>query len=621
MGYSVGLDIGIGSVGSAVVLLDEKDEPFRIYKMASRVFDKAENTDGSSLAEPRRTYRGNRRRLRRRRYRKERIRHLLQESVGVSEEYIFGLYAKNTARTDIYEIRTKALDEKLERDDFIRLLIHLSQRRGFKSNRKVEFHDKASEEGALLSAIKSNTILFEEKDYRTIGEMLYKDEKFAANKRNKSASYSNTFSRKQYEDEIKLIFKKQRECENGYATKELEDSYLKIYLGQRNSDDGPGGNSPYGGNQIEKMLGKCTFEVDEPRAVKAAYSFEYFNLLSKINAMKIVKNNVKRSLTEEERKAVTNLAFKKKSITYSSIRKELNLPDNELFNISYNDSEFEKTEKKTRFNYLVAYHTFKDAYGGCFSSWRVDKMNCLAYALSVYKTDEKISEYLGNNGFDKQEIEIALTLPLFNKTAKLSIKALDKINPYLEQGMLYNEACEAAGYDFRKNEKSLRKFLPANPKDAPELDEINNPVVRRAVSQTIKVINAIIREMGESPTFVKIELARDLSRNYKDRKEMEKLQKENQSKNDKMMEELKESFGMISPTGLDLVKYKLWKEQDGRCPYSLELIEAGRLFDIGYADIDHIIPYSLSFDDSYNNKVLVKASENSKKEIVCRCSI
>ena len=156
-------------------------------------------------------------------------------------------------------------------------------------------------------------------------------------------------------------------------------------------------------------------------------------------------------------------------------------------------------------------------------------------------------------------------------------------------------------------------YLPAHEKEAPELDDITNPVVRRAISQTIKVINALIREMGESPCFVNIELARELSKNKAERSKIEKGQKENQARNDRIMERLKKEFGLLSPTGQDLIKLKLWEEQDGICPYSLKPIKIEKLFDVGYTDIDHIIPYSLSFDDTYINKVLVMSSENRQK--------
>lgn len=614
MKYSIGLDIGITSIGYAVMLLDDDDQPCRIMKMGSRIFDAAENSkDGSSLAAPRRENRGMRRRLRRKRFRKERIKSLIEQSGIMNVEEIDNMYQTTVKQPDIYEIRCRALDSLLNKEEFVRLLIHLSQRRGFKSNRKADSQNKKSEAGALLSAVEENKKLLKSKGYRTIGEMLYKDEKFADCKRNKADSYSNTFARQDYSDEINLIFNKQREFGNTFASENFENDFLEIYLSQRSFDDGPGGESIYGGNLIEKMLGKCTFEKDELRAVKASFSFEYFNLLSKVNAIKIISSEGKRALTENERNKIINLAFNKNSITYKSLRKELKLSDSEHFNISYSEKSVEETEKKTKFTYLNAYHTFKKAYGESFVQWSTDKKNDLAYALSVYKNDNKVIAYLMENDFNDAEIQIALTLPSFSKTGNLSVKALEKIIPFLEQGQLYNEACLSAGYNFKADEQSKGKYLPANPETAVELCDLTNPVVRRAVSQTIKVINAIIREFEDSPVFVNIELARELSKNFKDRKKIEKLQKENQAENERIVKRLRNEFNLLKPTGQDIIKFKLWEEQDGICPYSLKSISIDRLFEIGYTDIDHIVPYSISFDDTYSNKVLVLSSENRQK--------
>ncbi len=617
MRYSIGLDIGITSVGFAVVMLDDNDMPCKILNMGSRIFDAAENPkDGSSLALPRREARGARRRLRRRRFRKERIRTLIAESGIATLDEIDAIYNSENVLSDIYQIRCEALDRCLSKEEFVRLLIHLSQRRGFKSNRKIDAEDKKSDAGALTSAVEANNSLLEEKGYRTIGEMLFKDEKFAVNKRNKAESYAGTFSRQNFHDEIKAVFEAQRAHKNPYATEALENAYLEIYLSQRPFDAGPGAPSPYGGNQIEKMLGKCSFEHEEYRAVKASFSAEYFNLLSKINSLKLVENGKKRPLTKAERDKILKLAFDKKAITYKSLRKELCLTDSTRFNISYNSKDklsYEEVEAKTKFEYLNAYHSFKKAYGSVFVAWSTEKKNALAYALTVFKNDEKIIAHLTEHGFDDNEIKVALTLPSFTKTSNLSVKALDKLIPHLESGLMYNEACDKAGYNFKANDKSLSMYLPAHPSQAPELEDISNPVVRRAVSQTIKVINSIIRSMGTSPVFLNLELGRELSKNFKDRKSMENGQKDNQAKNERIMERLKKEFGIISPTGLDLVRLRLWEEQDGICPYSLKRIEIGKLFDVGYTDIDHIIPYSISFDDTSNNKVLVLSSENRQK--------
>lgn len=639
MKYGIGLDIGIASVGSCIMQLDDNNEPIKILKLSSRVFETAENQkDGSSLAAVRRENRGIRRVLRRRRHRKERIRSLICRCMGIDNDYIGSIYSTEDL-TDIYQIRCEALDRLLGKDEFIRLLIHFSQRRGFKSNRKADAKnaDSKSEEGALLSAVKTNSELMQSKGYRTIGEMIFKDEKFSEFKRNKGGKCTNTFLRSDYEKEIRLIFKTQRSFSNRYATEELEEGFLGILMGQRSFDEGPGAGK-YAGSQIEKMLKHCTFEPDEIRAPKAAFSFEYFSLLSKINSVKILSGSVKRALTEDERRIIKELAFKQKELSFASLRKALGLSDDETFNISYASVDKAKkkdpakpyaarneVEKKTKFNYLKAYHVFKKSYGDVFDTWNTSKRNDLAYILTVYKTDVNITTNLSEKGFSEDEIETALTIPTFAKFGNLSCKAMDKMIPYLEEGYLYNEAAAKAGYNFKADDKCASMYLPTRAHippehrrspdqvEAPELDDIVNPVVRRSVSQTIKVINAIIREMGESPVYVNIELARELSKNHDERKKIENENEKNRKRNDAVMERLRTEFHLASPGGQDLIKLRLWEDQQGFCLYSGKTISIERLFEPGFCEIDHIVPYSISYDDSYNNKALVLAKENQDK--------
>ena len=79
MGYRIGLDIGITSVGWSVIEDDSNGNPIRIIDLGSRIFDAAEKPkDGSPLAKERRDARGLRRRLRRKKYRVERTKRLLE---------------------------------------------------------------------------------------------------------------------------------------------------------------------------------------------------------------------------------------------------------------------------------------------------------------------------------------------------------------------------------------------------------------------------------------------------------------------------------------------------------------------------------------------------------------
>lgn len=615
MKYGIGLDCGITSVGFSVMELNSKDEPVRIIKLGSRIFDRAENPkDGSSLALPRREARGARRRIRRHQHRLDRIRYMLISENILSQDELDNLFSGQLV--DIYELRTKALDQPLTNKEFARVLINLAQRRGFKSNRKVDAKDKKNDAGKLLNAVTANAQLMADKGYRTVGEMLYKDEAYSKYKRNKGEDYQNTVSRYMIEDEIKKIFEAQRSFSKSFASENIEEKYSSIVLSQRPFDLGPGeGNenspSPYFGNQIEKMIGNCTLIPEEKRAAKASYSFQLFSLLQNINNITLVDDSGnKRALTDEERSTVKELCFKTKSVTYSSIRKKLGISSEYRFtHLSYGDKDISEVEK-AKFEYLKAYHQMKAILNDTINSLSIDELDEIDYIFSVHKTDDAILKALNETTIDKSLFSLLLELPEFRGFGHISTKACKMIIPYLEQGMVYSDACASAGIEFKGHNAKKQALLPSG---SYHLEEITNPVVKRAVSQTIKVVNSIIREQGHSPVYLNIELARELSKNKSERDAIEKQQQNNRAVNEKIIKEIEENFPGVKPTGQNIVKLKLWHEQDGVDPYSLNKIEYGRLFDDGYVDVDHIIPYSISFDDSYNNKVLTFSKENRQK--------
>ena len=609
--YAIGLDVGITSVGWSVVEL-KNDKPCQIIGMGSRIFDAAEHPKtGASLALPRREARSMRRRIRRFKHRKERIRDLLVKSDVVTEEELSHLYDK--IDEDIYALRVRALDEIVTGSELARILIHISQRRGFKSNRK---NAAADEDGKLLAAVSDNKKRMEENQYRTVAEMLLLDPAYAASKRNKGGEYISTVSRDMVEAEVHAIFAAQRALGNPLATKVLEEDYLTILLSQRSFDDGPGKGSPYAGNIIERMIGKCSFEPDEKRAAKASFSFEYFALLEAVNHIQIIYNKVSTPLDADQRKAVIALALQKPDINYTHIRKALALTEEATFNmVYYKDNDKKASETKTKFPYMRSYHKMRKAFNiiskNYFDNIPVEKRNALAEALIRYKTSERLRPVLREAGFTEEEIDAAETLS-FSGTGHLSAKACDKIIPYLEQGMRYNDACEAAGYAFRGHDGTDKAmYLPPIGED--EKNEITSPVVLRSVSQTIKVVNAIIREIGCSPTYINLELAREMSKNFNERNKIRKDQEANRALNERLMDKLRNEFHIVSPTAQDLVKLKLYEEQDGICAYSLKPIPIELLTDDNVVQVDHIVPYSISFDDTYKNKVLVFAKENQDK--------
>lgn len=610
--YAIGLDIGITSVGWAALALDGNERPCGIIGMGSRIFEAAEQPKtGESLAAPRREARSARRRLRRHRHRNERIKNLLVSSGIVTADELSALF--DGQLEDIYALRVKSLDSPVTNTELARILLHISQRRGFRSNRK---NPTTKEDGAILDAVNENIRRMQEHGYRTVGEMFYRDEAFKDRKRNKGGEYITTVKRDMVSDEVRAIFSAQRSFGSAAASEELEARYLDILLSQRSFDEGPGGNSPYGGSQIERMVGKCTFFPDEPRAAKATYSFEYFSLLEKVNHIRIVSGGASAKLTDEQRNRIIELAHTSKDVSYAKIRKALGLSENELFNIRYpNGATTEETEKKEKLGLMKAYHQMRTAIDkaskGRFALMPREQRNAIGTALSLYKTSDKIRAYLENAGLDAVDIAAADSIGSFSKFGHISVKACDMLIPHLEQGMNYNEACAAAGLNFKGHDAGERSMYLHPTED--DYADITSPVVRRAISQTVKVLNAIIRKQGCSPTFINIELAREMSNTFSERNKLKRENDENKAKNERLLERIRTEYGKNNPTGLDLVKLRLYEEQGGVCMYSLKQLSLEKLFAPNYAEVDHIIPYSISFDDSRKNKVLVLTEENRNK--------
>ena len=630
LNYRIGLDIGIASVGWAVLENNTHDEPFRIIDLGVRIFDTAEQPKtGASLALPRREARSARRRLRRRGHRLERIKKLFEAEGLINIEEFEARY-KKTGLPDVYKLRYEGLDRRLTNDELAQVLLHIAKHRGFKSTSKAA--DGAdSDTGEVKKSISANKALMQEKGYRTVGEMIYLDEKFHTDcpwnengyiltPRNKSGDYKHTVLRDMLADEVMEIFKAQRALGNDAATEELERAYLDIMLSQRSFDLGPGAPSKYAMEGFEDRVGLCTFEGKngEKRAPKAAYTSEFFVALEKINHTKIVyADGNTRFFTDDERYAIIALMHRQQTVKYTAVRRAIGLAEEDKFyNLNYSPkSGNKKSPEDTDFVKMENYHKIRKALGEEVVSEHLspDKIKLyddIARILTLYKNDDSRIRRLAEYDIASECYDALLEMSP-SKFHNLSLKAMGKIIPFLLEGNTYDKACELAGDDFRAENNGEKSVLLKGKNITNIVNDITNPVVRRSVSQTIKVINAIILEYG-SPQAVNIELAREMSKDFDERRKIKSDMEAREKENDKVLGRVREY--KPNPTGQDIVKFRLWEEQGGVCLYSGEKIDINDLFSSnGGYDVDHILPYSITFDDSYRNKVLVKAAENRQK--------
>lgn len=591
--YVLGLDIGIASVGAALLAEDH------IINLFVRTFKKAEtDKEGESLNKIRRESRLLRRRLRRRVYRLKKMRRLFKKAGLLQHPNEF---FEQKIYVSPWQLRAEGLDRKLTPLEWANVLYHLVKHRGFQSNRKSELNSDDKETGKMLGSIIENQALLEQKQYRTVGEMAWIDEKFALQKRNKGGQYHHTFARTDLAAELVELFKKQRSFGNSATSFEFEQNVMTLLMERKPMQN------------ILHLIGKCTFEPKELRAPKASYFAERFVWLTKLNNLRIMDMGATRALTAEERQQLLDIPFKKAKLSYKQLRKKLGLTDTEKFiGLAYKD---DKDPESSVLYEAKAFHKLRLSYeqAGLIEQWKKDscspvRLNELAYALTVYKEDAEISEHLKGCGFEDEIIEAVLKVS-FTEFIRLSLKALEKIIPFMETGHRYDEAVIMAGYTHHSQTQKTDRINKIPPIDG---DDITNPVVRRSLNQARKLVNAIVDKYGP-PYAVNIELARDLNKSLDERNKIKREQDKFQTEKKDASKHFVETFGQ-EPKKDDLLKFRLYREQNAQCAYTQKPLDVERIFnEPGYAEIDHALPYSRSFDNSLNNKVLVLGKENRDK--------
>ncbi|WP_291952644.1 type II CRISPR RNA-guided endonuclease Cas9 [Campylobacter sp.] len=219
----LGFDIGIKSIGWAFV---ENNE---LKDCGVRIFTTAENPKTKeSLALPRREARSSRRRLKRRKSRLIALKHIIAKELKLNyKDYMANdgelPKAYEGKLTSPYELRFKALNEKLTPQDLARVVLHIAKHRGYMNKNEKKSSD--NEKGKILSALKINTLKLEK--YQSVGEYFYKEffhkykegTKNFTNIRNKvkinekgqkKVNYENCILASDLEKELKLILEKQK---------------------------------------------------------------------------------------------------------------------------------------------------------------------------------------------------------------------------------------------------------------------------------------------------------------------------------------------------------------------------------------------------------------------------
>lgn len=575
----LGLDIGTNSIGWALVSYQGESHDWRpagLVASGVRVFQEA--VDAKSR-EPknkaRRAARAMRRVLRRRRGRLKALQNLLVSTGLLDSPLIENREDRLNAIGDPYTLRARGLDEDLTREQFARVLMHLCKRRGFKSNRKGDRKD--DDTGKVLIAIHELETAIADSGARTLGEYLSKQ----ATQRNRRTN------RTMYEHEFEVLWTRQRRAHPSLLTESAKLQFYRTIFWQR-----PIGSQSH-------LIGRCSFHPNRRRAARWSLPFQRFRMLQTVNALFVrnPKDGSMRPLAPSERNALLSRLEEQQKMTWGAVRKLLKLHSNERFN-------FEEVDEDG----LLGNRTAAKIHAVLGERWTAlakDKQDELVVELNTIEDEGALLKRLVQGwGFD-DEIAMKLGEASFEPGyASFSMKMLRRVLPHLEQGMIYDKALAAAGYDHAQLERpALKAALPEPP-------HIRNPIVHKALHQVRRLVNAIIKTYGR-PHTIRIELAREAKTGRKERERQDKQKRENEKLN-RLAHAEAINYGIANPSRTDLLKYRLWLESGQQCPYTGQPIPITALWSES-VEIEHIIPYSRSLDDSYMNLTLCLTSENRNK--------
>lgn len=186
---------------------------------------------------------------------------------------------------------------------------------------------------------------------------------------------------------------------------------------------------------------------------------------------------------------------------------------------------------------------------------------------------------------------------------------------------------------------------------------LRNPIVEQVITETLRTVRDIWKKEGQINE-IHVELGREMKNPADKRKQMTEriLQNENTNLRIKalLMEFLNPELGIenvrpyspsqqdilriyeenaldnltkedteydfvtkmsktAQPSKSDIIRYKCWLEQKYKSPYTGRMIPLAKLFTPAY-EIEHIIPQSRYFDDSFSNKVICESEVNKLKD-------
>ena len=671
--HVLGLDLGVGSIGWCLIALDAQGDPAEILGMGSRVVpltnlgdDKAFSKGEAFTANQKRTARRTMRRgFARYQLRRYRLRRELEKVGMLPDAALIQL-----PLLELWELRKRAATagRRLTLPELGRVLCHINQKRGYrhvKSDAAAIVGDegeKKDSNSAYLAGIRANDEKLQD-EHKTVGQ-------YFAEQLRRSQSESPTggisyrikdqiFSRQRYIDEYDQIMAAQRvhypdiltdefirmlrdevifmqrplkSCKHLVSLCEFEKQEKVMRVQQ---DDGKGG----------RQLVERRVKFGPKVAPKSSPLFQLCRIYEAVNNIRLTRpDGSPRDITPEERAKIVAHLQSSASLSFAALKKLLkekaliadqlttksglkgnstrvalasalqpypqyhHLLDMELetrmMTVQLTDEETgEVTERE------VAVVTDSYVRQPLYRLWHIlysiEERQAMRRALI---TQLGMKEEDLDGGLLDQLYRLDFVKPGYgNKSAKFICKLL----PQLQQGLGYSEACTAVGYRHSNSptseeiaERTLLEKIPLL-----QRNELRQPLVEKILNQMINLVNALKAEYGIDE--VRVELARELKMSREERERMTRQNGERKKANDKVAEKIQKSG--LFPTKSRIRKYRLWEEAGRQCLYCGRSIDEKQCLNGDDMEVEHIIPKSVLYDDSYGNKTCACRRCNKEK--------
>ena len=627
--YGIGLDIGIGSVGYAVISKTNNLDA-RIEDIGVRLFNSGENIrQKASNAQERRGYRSTRRLLRRRKHRKERIKKFFLK-IKLMNEMQLKAWQEQNGNQNVLQTRIKGLNEKLTPEEILDCIIHICNRRGYREfygdDSKKDNADK-DELQKIEGGLANFDEIYQSGGYKSVAEMLinapvFKTETSFADYRNhKNAKRYILIKREFVKKELEDILNKQSEYYPQLTANNIRIICDDMVFAQRDFETGPG-------NEDDKTrrfmgfidsIGQCMYYKDEKRAYRSTVIADIYALVNCLSQLSFVNTETGEILLPENvAKEIIDTALVNASITENDIKnilKQNKLEMRKPGKLEVTVPDTIRTLKTLKAVLTNAGYKYEELIKeNQFDINNPSKLHQLCLLLSENITPARRIRALKAKGWN-EKLQKEVIRKKFGGTASVCEKYMVEAIEAFKRGETYGnfqarmlKEREDALPDIEK-----QKYLAPFDKKVDE-ELVKNTVVFKAVNETRKILNELIRKYG-SPEYINIEVADDLGRSFKERAKIIKRINDNKKEKDKIANKLIElglrKEGEVKP--FDIERYRLWEEQEGKDLYTGEVIPVEKILS-GIYDVDHIVPFSLILDDTLQNKALVNLGVNRQQK-------